>query len=127
MRLIRRMLLPFALFALGLAGPAVASASAHGRSRVVGHVYVNDNTAGTNTIAAFDRHADGSLTPEAGSPFAAGGAGTGSGLASQGAIQMELRTACCEPVPERHVPTANSARPTNIAQASFQVDSKPPQ
>jgi 6-phosphogluconolactonase len=88
MRLIRRMLLPFALLALGLAGPAVASASAHGRSRVVGHVYVNDNTAGTNTIAAFDRHADGSLTPEAGSPFAAGGAGTGSGLASQGAIQI---------------------------------------
>ena len=88
MRLIRRMLLPFALLALGLAGPAVASASAHGPSRMVGHVYVNDNTAGTNTIAAFDRHADGSLTPEAGSPFAAGGAGTGSGLASQGAIQI---------------------------------------
>ena len=88
MRLIKRMLLPFALFALGLTGPAVASASAHGRSGVVGHVYVNDNTAGQNTIAAFDRHVDGSLTPEAGSPFAAGGAGTGSGLASQGAIQI---------------------------------------
>jgi 6-phosphogluconolactonase (cycloisomerase 2 family) len=51
-------------------------------------VYVNDNTAGTNTIGAFDRHADGSLTPQAGSPFAAGGAGSGSGLASQGAIQI---------------------------------------
>jgi len=51
-------------------------------------VYVNDNTTGTNTIGAFDRHADGSLTPEAGSPFAAGGAGTGSGLASQGALQL---------------------------------------
>ncbi len=36
-----------------------------------GHVYVNDNTSGTNTIGAFDRHADGTLTPEAGSPFAA--------------------------------------------------------
>ena len=55
---------------------------------MVGHVYVDDNTAGTNTIGAFDRHADGSLTPTAGSPFAAGGAGTGSGLASQGAIQF---------------------------------------
>jgi 6-phosphogluconolactonase (cycloisomerase 2 family) len=55
---------------------------------VVGHVYVNDNTAGANTIGAFDRHADGTLTPEAGSPFAAGGAGTGSGLASQGALQI---------------------------------------
>jgi 6-phosphogluconolactonase (cycloisomerase 2 family) len=55
---------------------------------VVGHVYVNDNTAGTNTIGAFDRHVDGTLTPEAGSPFAAGGAGTGAGLASQGALQV---------------------------------------
>jgi 6-phosphogluconolactonase (cycloisomerase 2 family) len=55
---------------------------------VVGHVYVNDNTKGTNTIGAFDRHADGSLTPVAGSPFTAGGAGTGTGLADQGAIQI---------------------------------------
>ena len=67
--------------------PASASASAQA-SPVVGHVYVNDNTAGTNTIGAFDRHADGTLTPEAGSPFAAGGAGTGAGLASQGALQI---------------------------------------
>ena len=57
-------------------------------SPVVGHVYVNDNTKSANTIGAFDRHADGTLTPEAGSPFAAGGAGTGSGLASQGALQF---------------------------------------
>ena len=48
----------------------------------------NDNTKGTNTIGAFNRHADGTLTPEAGSPFAAGGAGTGTGLADQGAIQI---------------------------------------
>jgi 6-phosphogluconolactonase len=51
-------------------------------------VYVDDNTTGVNTIAAFDRHADGSLTAEPGSPFIAGGQGTGSGLASQGAIQF---------------------------------------
>ena len=57
-------------------------------SDVVGHVYVNDNTAGVNTIAAFDRHADGSLTPLADSPFAAGGAGTGSLVGSQGALQV---------------------------------------
>jgi 6-phosphogluconolactonase len=88
MRLPSRMTLPFALLTLALAGPAVGSASAYGPSRVVGHVYVNDNTAGTNTIAAFDRHADGSLTPEPGSPFVAGGAGTGAGLASQGALQL---------------------------------------
>lgn len=55
---------------------------------MVGYVYVNDNTATTNTIGAFDRHADGSLTPIPGSPFTAGGAGTGSGLASQGALQL---------------------------------------
>ena len=88
MRLLSRMPLPFALLALALVGPAVGSASAHGRSNVVGHVYVNDNTAGSNTIGAFDRHADGSLTPEDGSPFPAGGAGTGAGLASQGALQI---------------------------------------
>jgi 6-phosphogluconolactonase len=69
--------------------PASASASAStDTSQVVGHVYVDDNTAGTNTIGAFDRHADGALTPEPGSPFAAGGAGTGAGLASQGALQL---------------------------------------
>ncbi len=67
--------------------PVSASASAHW-SQVVGHVYVNDNTAGRNTIGAFDRHADGTLTPEPGSPFTAGGAGTGAGLASQGALQI---------------------------------------
>ena len=81
---------------LGLAAVAVVAAvavpasafAAIQASPVVGHVYVNDNTAGTNTIGAFDRHADGTLTPQAGSPFAAGGAGTGAGLASQGALQI---------------------------------------
>ena len=88
MRLLSRMSLPFALLAVGLAGPAVGSASADTPARVAGHVYVNDNTAGTNTIAAFNRHADGSLTPVDGSPFPAGGAGAGKGLASQGAVQV---------------------------------------
>jgi hypothetical protein len=54
---------------------------------VVGHLYVDDNTAGTNTIAGFDRHADGTLTPLHGSAFAAGSAGTGTGIGSQGALQ----------------------------------------
>jgi 6-phosphogluconolactonase len=88
MRLLSRMSLPFALLAVGLAGPAVGSASADSPAHVAGHVYVNDNTPGTNTIAAFDRHADGSLTPVDGSPFPAGGAGAGKGLASQGAVQV---------------------------------------
>jgi 6-phosphogluconolactonase len=70
--------------AAAVATPAAASASTSA-SPVVGHVYVNDNTAGANTIGAFDRHVDGTLTPQAGSPFPAGGAGTGAGLASQGA------------------------------------------
>ena len=65
-----------------------ASASTPHLAPVVGHAYVNDNAAGANTIAAFDRHADGSLTPIAGSPFAAGGSGLGAGLGSQGAIQL---------------------------------------
>jgi 6-phosphogluconolactonase len=68
--------------------PATASAAPSHTGPVVGHVYVDDNTTGVNTIAAFDRHADGSLTAEPGSPFTAGGQGTGSGLASQGAIQL---------------------------------------
>ena len=63
--------------------PQVASATSY----VVGHVYVNDNTAGTNTIGGFDQHADGTLTPLAGSPFSAGGAGTGTIVGSQGSLQ----------------------------------------
>jgi len=87
------MVLGLAAAAAALAVPVTlavpASASRLDQSSVVtGHVYVNDNTSGTNTIAAFDRHADGTLTPEAGSPFPAGGAGTGSGLASQDALQV---------------------------------------
>jgi 6-phosphogluconolactonase len=74
---------------LALAGPAVtAAAAATPGSAVVGHVYVNDNAAGANTIAAFDRHANGSLTPQHGSPFAAGGAGLGAGTGSQGSLQV---------------------------------------
>ena len=55
---------------------------------VVGHVYVDDNTAGENTVAGFDRHSDGSLTPMPGSPFDVGGAGGGHGNASQGSLQL---------------------------------------
>ena len=71
--------------ALLMLGAAVSTASA---SDVTGHIYVNDNTKGENTIAAFDRHRDGSLTPTPGSPFAAGGQGTGTVVGSQGALQV---------------------------------------
>ncbi len=69
-----------------VAGLAVGPAAAAGRP-VVGHVYVNNNSAGSNTIAGFDRHADGSLTAIPGSPFAAGGAGTGAPFGSAGGLQ----------------------------------------
>ena len=73
--------------AIGIFGvPAAASASTP--SPVVGYAYIDGNTAPANTIDGFARHADGSLTALAGSPFAAGGAGLGAGLASQGAIQV---------------------------------------
>lgn len=73
--------------AAGLGGGLSLSVSAEDDVSA-GHVYVNDNTAGVNTIGAFDRHADGSLTPIAGSPFAAGGKGTGTVVGSQGALQL---------------------------------------
>ena len=75
----------------GAAGSATASTT----SPVVGYTYIDDNTAAANTIAGFDRHADGSLTPIPGSPFAAGGAGLGTGLASQGAIQVTPMAGTC--------------------------------
>ena len=76
------------LLAVAAVGAISATGSASAASDVLGHVYVNDNTAGVNTIAAFDRHADGTLTPIDGSPFVAGGAGTGQRIGSQGALQI---------------------------------------
>ena len=55
---------------------------------VTGHVYVNDNTAGANTIAGYDRRLNGALTPIPGSPFATGGAGAGHANASQGSLEL---------------------------------------
>jgi hypothetical protein len=62
-----------------VAGLALTASAA---SDVVGHVYVDDNTAGVNTIGAFDRHSDGSLIPMAGhhSQRAVRGAGRSSAL-----------------------------------------------
>ena len=71
-----------------VAGGAAAAPGGPHASRVVGHVYVNDNTAPVNTVAGFDRHADGSLTAMPGSPFAVGGSGTGHPDASQGSLQL---------------------------------------
>jgi 6-phosphogluconolactonase len=87
MRRLARMTGGIGLVGLIVAGLVVTPTVASATSPVVGHVYVNDNTAGTNTIGAFDQHADGSLTPLTGSPFSAGGAGTGTIVGSQGSIQ----------------------------------------
>jgi len=76
------------LVGLATAVSAFAAIGAPAASDVVGYVYVNDNTTGVNTVAGFDRRADGTLTPIPGSPFADGGAGTGHATASQGALQL---------------------------------------
>lgn len=79
-----------ALLVVAAAAAVVAAggAAASQGSAVVGHVYVNDNTAPVNTVAGFDRHADGSLTPIPGSPFTVGGSGGGHADASQGSLQL---------------------------------------
>ena len=99
LRLYRRLstsLIALAAATAAVAAPASAATNHHalwahpGGAPDAGYVYLNDNTAVANTIAGFERDADGSLTPLPGSPFAAGGTGTGAGLASQGAIQTAL-------------------------------------
>ena len=76
------------VLALATASLVVAAGGASASSDAVGWVYLNDNTTGVNTVAGFDRHADGTLTPLPGSPFAVGGTGTGHGTASQGSLQL---------------------------------------
>lgn len=93
MHLIRRIAVVAIVIALILAGSGSAisgalARSAHAESPITGHVYVNDNVGPINTIAAFDRHADGSLSVMDGSPFVAGGAGAA--VASQGALQLSV-------------------------------------
>jgi 6-phosphogluconolactonase len=91
MRLISHVSLSFAVLGVVLAGPA--NASAHDRTadgvavHSTGYVYLDNNTAGTNTISGFSRSANGTLTALPGSPFVAGGAGQGAGIATQGAIR----------------------------------------
>jgi 6-phosphogluconolactonase len=85
-RSLARSLVPGLLALAAIAAvPTAAAASDRHQSD---YVYVNDNTAGTNTIAGFVRQAGGGLTPLPGSPFSAGGAGSGAGIPSQGAIQV---------------------------------------
>jgi 6-phosphogluconolactonase len=89
MRVLTRASMVLALSAAALVAPAAASAHSrsHHHRRDGGNVYVNDNTASANTVAAFHRRPDGSLEPLPDSPFATGGAGTGAGIGSQGSLQ----------------------------------------
>jgi 6-phosphogluconolactonase len=92
MRILSRVLAGLALTAT-LIVPAAASAHAHhhrGFWPRSGDVYVNDNTAASNTIAAFHRARDGRLIPLPGSPVATGGVGTGVAIGSQGSLQSAL-------------------------------------
>jgi hypothetical protein len=73
--------------ALSLSAGPVASAGAPGA------VYALTNSTAGNAVVVYDRGGDGSLSP-AGS-YATGGAGTGAGLGSQGAVIV--RTAPSSP------------------------------
>jgi 6-phosphogluconolactonase len=77
-----------ALAALLVAVSATAAPAPSPPLRVVGQVYINDNTAPVNTVAAFNRLADGTLAPVPGSPFTVGGSGTGHPDASQGSLEL---------------------------------------
>jgi 6-phosphogluconolactonase len=88
MRLHTHIAVTVGLIALTVIGSTAGVREAAAAPNVVGHVYVNDNTAGTNTIGAFNRLADGTLVAMKDSPFAAGGAGTGTIVGSQGALQV---------------------------------------
>jgi 6-phosphogluconolactonase (cycloisomerase 2 family) len=87
MHLLRRIGATLGLCLVAVAGSSAVSAGASDVAGA-GKVYVNDNTVGTNTVAGFARRSDGTMTPFAGSPFSAGGAGTGTIVGSQGALQV---------------------------------------
>jgi len=81
--------------ALILAAPAFAGVTladsaggSDGSWDAAGYLYVNDNTKGANTVAGFARLADGRLVALPTSPCSIGGAGTGTGIGSQGAVQI---------------------------------------
>ena len=67
---------------LGLSMAMIATATAEQK----GAIYTMDNAAGANHVLAFERGENGDL--RAAGSFGTGGAGTGAGLSSQGAIAL---------------------------------------
>jgi 6-phosphogluconolactonase len=82
-RIVRTCAIAIAVALAAFAAPAAASADS-------GTVYTSTNSATANAIQTFSRAPDGSLTP--GSSVATGGAGTGAGLGSQGAVALDDHT-----------------------------------
>jgi 6-phosphogluconolactonase len=86
LRLARGIALSVSVLAI-LAGSATG-VLASSPNPIVGHVYVDNNSAGHNSVAGFNRHQNGTLTPILGSPFTTGGVGTGSPIGSADSIQF---------------------------------------
>src|SRR3954452_3158783 len=74
-----------AVAATGVLGATASLAAAD-----TGRVFTETNASAGNAVLAFDRAADGHLTP-AGS-FATGGLGAGAGLGSQGPVAVDGNT-----------------------------------
>jgi 6-phosphogluconolactonase len=86
-RLQKRVALPLAL-ALALAALGTGATGALAASSP-GEVYSLTNSPAGNAVKAFDRAANGSLTPAG--EFPTGGAGTGGGLGNQSAVVLDGR------------------------------------
>jgi 6-phosphogluconolactonase (cycloisomerase 2 family) len=74
---------------IGLCGLALVAASGSLRADAssVGAVYAMTNAPAGNAVLVFDRGRDGNLSPAG--AFATGGAGTGTGLGSQGSLVLD--------------------------------------
>jgi len=79
----RRVGLAAGAITVALAALAVPASAQPGAP---GAVYTSTNSPAGNAVVAFDRAANGSLTP--GGSFATGGTGTGGGLGNQGAVVL---------------------------------------
>jgi len=79
---LRRLVLALATLVAAVSAPAAMAAG----GQAVGGVYALTNSPAGNSVIAFDRFADGSLS-SAGS-FSTGGLGDGAGLGSQGAVTV---------------------------------------